>query len=78
MASFPVLYYLHRKAEMMTGFNWQLFYSDLLLLSGLLSTGPLLYVYFVRKSDYFQENTMAGITHELKSPLAAIESVLEL
>jgi signal transduction histidine kinase len=51
---------------------------DILLMAFVLSLGPFLYAYFVRRNTYFHEHTMAGITHELKSPLSAIEGALDL
>ncbi|MCB4756240.1 MAG: hypothetical protein LHV69_04295 [Elusimicrobia bacterium] len=41
------------------------------------SSGAFIYAYLVRRSSFFREQTMTGLTHELKSPLAAIESALD-
>ncbi len=46
-------------------------------MAGALSLGPFLYAYLIRQSYFFQEHRAAGLTHELKSPLAAIQSALE-
>lgn len=54
------------------------FLSEAFIVGAVLSIGPFLYAYFVRRGAYFHEQTLAGITHELKSPLAAIESVLDI
>jgi signal transduction histidine kinase len=51
---------------------------QIILVGVVLSVGPFLYAYLVRRSVFFQEHTIAGLTHELKSPLAAIESALAL
>jgi signal transduction histidine kinase len=42
--------------------------------STVLSFGPFLYAYLIRKSAFFQERVVSGVTHEFKSPLAAIQS----
>jgi len=42
--------------------------------STILSIGPFLYAYLIRKSAFFQERVVSGVTHEFKSPLAAIQS----
>ncbi len=42
-----------------------------------LSVGPFLYAYLVRRGSYFHEHEMAGLTHELKSPLANIQSAMD-
>lgn len=62
------------KGKTWAGGNWE----ETALVSLILSAGPFLYAYFVRRSAYFHESTLAGITHEMKSPLAAIDSALEL
>jgi len=51
---------------------------EIIFMSGILSLGPLFYAYFVRSSTFFREDTLAGLTHELKTPLAAIEGALEV
>jgi len=49
------------------------------LMCGLvLSIGPFLYAYFIRKSTFFQERVVSGVTHEFKSPLASIQSATEI
>jgi two-component system phosphate regulon sensor histidine kinase PhoR len=47
-------------------------------MSVVLSMGPFLYAYFVKRSAYFHEHTIAGLAHELKSPLGVIESATSL
>lgn len=51
--------------------------TETLLISFILSTGPFLYAYVIRRNTYFQEYTLASLTHELKSPLAIIDSALD-
>lgn len=72
--SSPILYLFHEGQYSISGTGQVL---EILLISGILSAGPFLYAYFVRRSAYFQEYTVAGIAHELKSPLAIIESALD-
>ncbi|MCB4756238.1 MAG: hypothetical protein LHV69_04285 [Elusimicrobia bacterium] len=50
---------------------------EIMLFGGILSIGPFLYAHAVRESSYFREQAMSGLTHELKGPLAAIESALD-
>jgi signal transduction histidine kinase len=51
---------------------------EVTIMAVLLSCGPFLYAYVVRSRSYFKEHTMAGLTHELKSPLATMENALEI
>jgi signal transduction histidine kinase len=39
-----------------------------------LSVGPFIYARLIRQSAFFQERVVSGVTHEFKSPLAAIQS----
>ncbi|OVE76676.1 hypothetical protein BVX98_05165 [bacterium F11] len=78
LVALPMIYYLYNQAGQHPGLNLKLFFSFLIVLSGIFSIGPFLYAYFVKKSSFYQEHTLAGITHELKSPLATIESITEL
>ena len=50
----------------------------MLLGSSVLSVGPFLYAYLIRKSSYFQERVVSGVTHEFKSPLASIQCATEV
>jgi signal transduction histidine kinase len=49
-----------------------------LLAGAILSLGPFIYAFAVRRASYFHEDTIAGLTHEMKTPLAAIQSALEI
>ena len=51
---------------------------ETLLWSAVLSIGPFLYAYLVKKSTFFQERVVSGVTHEFKSPLASIQSATEV
>ncbi len=51
--------------------------QEVSLLAVILSIGPFLYAYLVRRGSYFHEHEMAGLTHELKSPLANIQSAMD-
>jgi len=52
--------------------------SEIILTGAFLSIGPFLYAFIVRRNTFFHEDTIAGLTHELKTPLAAIQSALEI
>jgi signal transduction histidine kinase len=78
LITIPLFYFLHARIIAMTIFDYRIFYTEALLLGGVFALAPFLYAYFVQKGSYFHEHTMAGITHELKSPLATIESALEV
>ncbi len=73
----PILYMAAKFAET-TGSILSALLVGALLSGFVLSTGPVIYAYFVRTRAYFHEDMMAGLTHELKSPLAAIEGALEV
>jgi len=51
---------------------------EVLVAALVLSLGPFLYAFFVQRSVIFHEHTLAGITHELKSPLAVMDNALEI
>lgn len=51
---------------------------EALALAVTLSLGPFLYAYLIKRSSFFHEHEMAGITHDLKSPLGSIQGALEL
>jgi len=74
----PILYTLHKSLLGPSSIPVTLWILDIGIMSFFLSLGPFLYAFFVRRSRFFQENTMAGLTHELKSPLASIESAIEI
>ena len=46
-------------------------------IGSIFSIGPFLYAYLIRKNSFFKENTLAGLTHELKSPLAIIDGAID-
>ncbi|OVE76674.1 hypothetical protein BVX98_05155 [bacterium F11] len=56
--------------------NWMVLFEGLTLVV-ILSIGPFLYAYFVKRSSYFHEHEMAGLTHDLKSPLGSINGALD-
>ncbi len=75
LISAPIFYFFHvRHLQTSSGFFLPI---EIFSLSLILSTGPFLWAYFVRRSAYFQEYALAGLAHELKSPLAVIENALE-
>ncbi len=69
---------LHSMAVTPTGISRSMVSAEVIIVSILLSFGPFLYAYTVRSRSYFKEHTMAGLTHELKSPLANMEGALEI
>jgi len=52
--------------------------QEILIAGIVLSIGPFLYAFVVRRSTFFHEDTIAGLTHEMKTPLAAIQSAIEI
>ncbi|OVE76675.1 hypothetical protein BVX98_05160 [bacterium F11] len=78
IAGAPLVYFLHQKSVSAHQISLFLLGIEVIVLAAILSLGPFLYAYFIRESSYFREDTMAGLTHELKSPLAAIQSALEM
>jgi signal transduction histidine kinase len=75
LASAPILYFFHVHNQMHPSAFTQPI--ETVLVSLILSTGPFFYAFVVRRKSYFQEYTLAGLTHELKSPLAVIDSALD-
>jgi len=74
----PFIFVLHKKVSGAAPLFQTYLITEIVLVGAILSAGPFLYAAFVRRSEFFQEHTMAGLTHELKSPLAAIESALDI
>ncbi len=52
--------------------------AGILIAGAVLSIGPVIYAFVVRRSTFFHKDTVAGLTHEMKTPLAAIQSALEI
>jgi signal transduction histidine kinase len=73
----PIVYYFRFHSGFPSNDITRFFYLNVFWLSALLSTGPFIYAYFIRKSMFFHDHAIAGLTHELKGPLAVIESALE-
>jgi signal transduction histidine kinase len=78
IVGFPLMRMLHSLAieSQRTSNTWVT--TEVAVMSILLSFGPFLYAYLVRSRSYFKEHTMAGITHELKGPLATMENALDI
>jgi signal transduction histidine kinase len=61
---------------------WQTSYVGIIFLSiaaGLLfSLGPLVYAYLLRNSFWLRSHMTTGLTHELKSPLGAIQGAADI
>jgi len=76
--SLPIFVWANNRPAIMESHLLPLILVQVVGFGAILSMGPFLYAYFVRRSSFFHEQTMAGLTHELKSPLATIQSVLDL
>jgi len=76
MLALPILFYLQSCIES-GGASHAFFYLSVFFVSTVLSFGPFLYAFFVRKNSFFHEHALIGLTHELKSPLAVIENALD-
>jgi signal transduction histidine kinase len=74
----PIMGIIHSKIRTLSVAAGPYIWIEVVLGSVLLSAGPFLWAILIRHNDFFQEHAMAGITHELKSPLAAIEGALDL
>lgn len=74
----PLTVWMHHEAINADHVSSGLLALEVGFVSGVLSLGPVIYAFVVRQNSYFREDTLAGLTHELKSPLAAIESALEI
>ncbi|MCG3206401.1 MAG: Adaptive-response sensory-kinase SasA [Elusimicrobia bacterium] len=75
LLSAPILYVFHTSGQ--DSRSWVVQGIEILIISLILSTGPFLYAFLVKRNAYFQDYTLAGLTHELKSPLAIIESAVD-
>lgn len=78
IVSAPIVFFIHHKAVSPDGIINTLLVVEVIFLAATLSLGPFFYAYFVKQSSYFREDSMAGLTHELKSPLAIIQSSLDV
>ncbi|OVE76666.1 hypothetical protein BVX98_05110 [bacterium F11] len=74
----PIPIFIHANLAETLG-SWPLLILfEIFIIAGVLSLGPFLYALVVQRGNMFRENTLAGLTHELKSPLVAIESALDM
>jgi signal transduction histidine kinase len=48
------------------------------MMGAIISLGSLIYTYFVRNSYWLRGHVTEGLTHELKSPLTAIQSAIDV
>jgi len=78
LLGFPLITFLHSLAVNSVRVSKTWFSTEVAVTSLLLSFGPFLYAYLVRSRSYFKEHTMAGLTHELKSPLATLDNALDI
>jgi signal transduction histidine kinase len=74
----PIVFYLIRQLSRHSSDVYGSVFAAIFMLMVLMSAGPLIYIYFIRKNVFFQEQTLLSLTHELKSPLSAIEGALDL
>jgi len=56
----PFMIMIHQKTSRTRPRAFNVFYVEVLVVSFVLSTGPFLYAYFVRRSAYFKEHAMLG------------------
>jgi len=75
---FPLMAFLHSLAMNPQRISQPWVSMEIVVMSLLLSFGPFLYAYLIRSRSYFKEHTMAGLTHELKSPLATMDNALDI
>jgi signal transduction histidine kinase len=78
LTAFPILGEFFKLLTKNESLSAATFTSTIIFLSLLFSLGPFVYSILSHRLRFFQEETMAGLTHELKSPLAAIESALDM
>jgi len=74
----PLVFWIQKEILSSPNHSFFLLFFGIFLTSLIISFGPFLYAYFARRSAYFKEYTLAGITHELKSPLGAIQSAADI
>jgi len=74
----PMLLYLNRAVGTSANQFSMLMIFEIIVTGGILSLGPFFYAYFVQRSSFFHEHMLAGLTHELKSPLSIIESAIDI
>ncbi len=75
---FPLMAFLHSLTMSTQRVSQTWLSMEVAVMALLLSFGPFLYAYLVRSRSYFKEHTMAGLTHELKSPLATMDNALDI
>lgn len=74
----PILASIHRNLTNNSFDSIPLAWIQISSIAAVLSLGPFFYAYFIRQSSFFQEHRAAGLTHELKSPLASIQAALSV
>ncbi|MFN0117850.1 MAG: histidine kinase dimerization/phospho-acceptor domain-containing protein [Elusimicrobiota bacterium] len=78
LVSIPVVYLLHKKIISTLYMPFSLFFFEIIMVACVLSTGPFIYAYLIKRNQYFQEGDFSALTHELKSPLSAIHGALDM
>jgi signal transduction histidine kinase len=78
MLTTPLIIFIHHKITSLNQVPYTFLFGEILLFCAILSLGPFIYAYWVRQGAYFNEESLASLTHELKSPLSAIEGALDL
>lgn len=73
--AFPLLAQLQKTGQPVSRFESA---TEIVAMGFLLSLGPLIYAYLLRHSYWLRGHTTAGLTHELKSPLVAIQSAADV
>jgi signal transduction histidine kinase len=78
LIAIPFIAIIHEKAVQGGVLSYSYLLFEVLLAGLILSGGPFLYAMFISKNQYFHRESMASLTHELKSPLSAIEGALDM
>lgn len=74
----PFILTLHEGIDLNNGAMSANLALEVFLLSAALSAGPFIYLGIARRTMWLQDHQSKGLTHELKSPLYAIQSAVEI
>ena len=74
----PFLAAMHRKLVEAPEGSFHLFAAACLLVGGVISLGPAFYALQERKKSVLRRSAYDGLSHELKTPLAAIDGAVEV
>lgn len=74
----PFVLTLHETTQSLIGVSLGNLALEVLLLSVVLSAGPFIYLAILRRAQWLRVHQTKGLTHELRSPLDAIQSAVEI